>query len=325
VVTFWFGLVVLAWVLYFVLEGFDFGVGVLGPVLGRDEHERGAAIRTIGPFWDGNEVWLVAAIGVTFAAFPAWYAALLSGLYLPMAAILLLLALRGVALEFRGKSPSHWRRAWDAVLAASSGAVVLLWGAVLTVFARGLALSADASVAGTGLRRSLAPLLTWPALLGAVLALGTAVLLGSTFLALRTTGPVRQRARRASVLSGAALAAGLFAVGAASSDRLFLAAGVVALGVVLLARSGRETTAFTGTAIGVAAAVAAVLTVNGDVVLPSTLNDAWSLTRSSAAATPSALRLLTVVGLIVLPGVLAYQAYSYWVFRRRVASERVPS
>ena len=197
-VTFWFGLVVLAWVLYFVLEGFDFGVGVLGPLLGRDDHERGAAIRTIGPLWDGNEVWLVAAIGVTFAAFPAWYAALLSGLYLPMALILLLLAVRGVTLEFRGKKDGvRWRRGCDAALAVSSAAVVMLWGAVLTVFARGLALSADGTVFGSGLGRSLAPLLTWQAVLGALLALGAAVLLGATFLALRTTGPVRRRARRA--------------------------------------------------------------------------------------------------------------------------------
>jgi cytochrome d ubiquinol oxidase subunit II len=324
VVTFWFGLVVLAWVLYFVLEGFDFGVGVLGPLLGRDDHERGAAIRTIGPFWDGNEVWLVAAIGVTFAAFPAWYATLLSGLYLPMALILLLLAVRGVTLEFRGKKDGvRWRRGCDAALAVSSAAVVMLWGAVLTVFARGLALSADGTVFGSGLGRSLAPLLTWQAVLGALLALGAAVLLGATFLALRTTGPVRRRARRASVLAGAVLAAVLLVVSAES--RAYAAAGVVALGVVLLARSGREAAAFSGTAIGVAAAVAAVLTVNGDVVLPSTLDAAWSLTRSSAAATDSTLRLLTIAGLVVLPGVLAYQAYSYWVFRRRVASERIPS
>src|SRR5690349_3351832 len=118
-ITFWFAILVLAWVLYFVLEGFDFGVGVLAPLLGRDEHERGAAIRTIGPFWDGNEVWLVAAIGVTFAAFPDWYAGLLAGLYLPMVGILLLLAVRGVALEFRGKHDSPvWRQRCDRLLSA---------------------------------------------------------------------------------------------------------------------------------------------------------------------------------------------------------------
>src|SRR4051812_24355149 len=117
-ITVWFGLVVLCWVLFFVLEGFDFGVGLLAPLLGRDDHERGAAIGTVGPFWDGNEVWLVAAVGVPSAPSPSWSAPQLSGLSLPMVAILLLLAVRGVALEFRGKADSaRWRRGWDAALA----------------------------------------------------------------------------------------------------------------------------------------------------------------------------------------------------------------
>jgi cytochrome d ubiquinol oxidase subunit II len=326
VVTFWFALVVLAWVLFFVLEGFDFGVGVLAPVLGRDDHERSAIVRTVGPFWDGNEVWLVAAIGVTFAAFPGWYAALLSGLYLPMAVLLLLLAVRGVALEFRGKNDgAAWRRRCDAALAASSAGIVLLWGAVLAVFARGLALGPDGEVTGTGIGRSLAPVLTAEAGVGALLALGAALLLGATFLALRTTGPVRRRARRLAVAVAATLALTLGAAGLATGTDRLPAAAVVCAGIALLARNGRETTSFAGAAVGVAAAVAAVLTAHGDVVLPSTLDPAWSLTLAGVAATDQALRLLTVVGVLVLPGVLVYQGFSYWVFRRRVASERVPS
>jgi cytochrome d ubiquinol oxidase subunit II len=297
---------------------------VLGPILGRDDHERGAIVRTVGPFWDGNEVWLVAAIGVTFAAFPGWYAAVLSGLYLPMAAVLLLLAVRGVALEFRGKGNGpRWRRRCDAALAISSAGIVLLWGAILAVFVQGLALGADGEVTGTGLGRSLSPLLTPAAGLGALLALGAAILLGATFLALRTTGPVRRRARPASVAAALLLTAVLGGTAYATGAREIAAAAVLALGVALLARSGRETTAFTGTAIGVAAAVAAVFTAHGDVVLRSTLDPAWSLTMTGTAATGPTLRLLTVAGLIVLPGVLVYQAFSYWVFRRRVASERV--
>jgi cytochrome bd ubiquinol oxidase subunit II len=315
VVTFWFALVVLAWVLFFVLEGFDFGVGVLGPVLGRDDDERGAIVRTVGPFWDGNEVWLVAAIGVTFAAFPGWYAALLSGLYLPMAAVLLLLAVRGVALEFRGKGDgARWRRRCDAALAVSSAGIVLLWGAILAVFVQGLALGADGEVTGRGPGRSLSPLVTPASGLGALLA-----------LALRTTGPVRHRARVASIAAGLLLTATLGGAAYATGAREIAAAAVLALGVALLARWGRETTAFTGTAIGVAAAVAAVFTAHDGVVLRSTLDPAWSLTMTGVAATGSTLRLLTVVGMIVLPGVLVYQAFSYWVFRRRVASERVTS
>ncbi|GID95773.1 cytochrome d ubiquinol oxidase subunit II [Amorphoplanes digitatis] len=325
-VTVWFGLVVLCWVLFFVLEGFDFGVGMLGPVAGRDDHERGAIVRTVGPFWDGNEVWLVAAIGVTFAAFPDWYAALLSGLYLPMVALLLLLAVRGVALEFRGKGDGErWRRRCDAALAASSAGIVLLWGAVLGVLTHGLALGADGQVTGAGLHRSTAPLLSVPALAGAAAALFATLLIGAMFLALRTTGPVRERARRLSVAlsTGGALALG--AAGLGTGSRPALAAAVLCAGLAMLARSGAEVPAFGGAALGIAGAVVAVFTAHGDVVLRSTLDPAWSLTMTGAAATDSALRLLSVAGVIVLPGVLVYQAYSYWVFRRRVASERVPS
>jgi cytochrome d ubiquinol oxidase subunit II len=324
-ITFWFAVLVLAWVLYFVLEGFDFGVGMLS-FLGRDEHERGAALRTIGPFWDGNEVWLVAAVGVTFAAFPDWYAALMSALYLPMVAILLLLAVRGVALEFRGKhdSPS-WRRRADLLLAVSSTGIVLLWGAVLGILVDGLALGADGEVTGTGLGRSLGPLLTPSAGLGALAALLAAVLLGATFLALRTTGPVRRRARDVARHTGTAGAITLLLIGIGTGSRLTLAAAAVVFAAGLLARRTREALSFTAVAAAVAAAVVAVFTAHGDVVLRSTLSPAWSLTRESAAAGPEALRLITIAGVIVLPGVLVYQAWSYWVFRRRVASERVAS
>jgi cytochrome bd ubiquinol oxidase subunit II len=326
VITFWFSIVVLAWVLFFVLEGFDFGVGLLAPLLGRNDHERGAAVSTIGPFWDGNEVWLVAAIGVTFAAFPAWYAALLSGLYLPMVVLLLLLAVRGVALEFRGKGDGpRWRRYADTLLAASSAGIVLLWGALLAVFARGLALGADGSVTGRGPGRSLSPVLSPPALLGALAALFAAALLGATFLGLRTSGPVRRRARKLARWLGSGGAVTLVIIGIGTASRTVLAAAVVCFAVGVLARYAREALAFAAAAAGVAGVVVAVFTVHGSVLLRSTLDPAWSLTMASAAATPSTLRLLTGAGAIILPGVLAYQAFSYWVFRRRVASERVPS
>ncbi|AGZ42300.1 cytochrome d ubiquinol oxidase subunit II [Actinoplanes friuliensis] len=322
----WFSLVILCWVLFFVLEGFDFGVGLLGPIAGRDDHERGAIVRTVGPFWDGNEVWLVAAIGVTFAAFPDWYAALLSGLYLPMVGLLLLLAVRGVALEFRGKGDGErWRRRCDAALTAASAGIVLLWGAVLGVLTHGLALGQDGQVTGTGLGRSTAPLLTWPALVGAAAALFAALLIGAMFLTLRTTGPVHLRAQRLGIVLATGGAVGLGATGFATGSRLVLVAAILCVGIAMLARTGQELLAFAGTALGVAGTVVAVFTAHGDVVLRSTLDPAWSLTMTGAAATDSALRLLSIVGVVVLPGVLVYQAFSYWVFRRRVASERVPS
>jgi cytochrome bd ubiquinol oxidase subunit II len=325
-INFWFAVVVLAWVLFFVLEGFDFGVGLLGPLLGRDDHERGAAVRTIGPFWDGNEVWLVAAIGATFAAFPGWYAALLSGLYLPVAAILLLLAIRGVALEFRGKGDGlRWRRRADALLALSSAGIVAVWGAVLAVITRGLALRADGSVVGGGLSRTLSPVFSWSGLLGAAAALFAAALLGATFLSLRTSGPLRSRARKLAGWLGSGGAVTLVLTGIGTGSRAVLAAALLAFAAAVLARAGREALSFAATAAGVAASVVAVFTAHGHVVLRSTLDPAWSLTSTAAAASHSTLHLLTVAGLIILPGVLAYQAFSYWVFRNRVASERVPS
>ena len=338
-ITVWFGLVVLCWVMFFVLEGFDFGVGLLAPFLGRDEHERGAVIRTVGPFWDGNEVWLVAAVGVTFAAFPDWYAAMMSGLYLPMVLLLLLLAGRGVALEFRGKRDDpRWRRGCEVALAGCSAGVVLVWGAMLTVFARGLALGADGEVMSSGgrlggLGRTVGPVLTWPAAAGAGLALFAAILLGATFLGLRTTGPVRDRARLiAAVLAGLGavtdVAAALLAAGLGADGRAIAILTVSAVVCAVLAVTvwgGHELSAFALTMAAVGGSVVGVFTWNGSVVLPSTLDPAWSLTRSGAAATESALQLISVVGVVVLPGVLVYQVWSYWVFRRRVASERLAS
>ncbi|GAB7193578.1 cytochrome d ubiquinol oxidase subunit II [Kineococcus sp. NUM-3379] len=330
-VTAWFALVVLCWVLFCVLEGFDLGVGALAPVLGRDDHERGAAVRTVGPFWDGNEVWLVAAVGVMFAAFPAWYAAALSGLYLPLVLFLLLLAARGVALEFRAKGDGErWRRRCDAVLALSSAGVVAVLGAVLAVLATGLPLGPGGEVVagagtGQGLARSTAPLLAPAAGAGAAVALLAAALLGTTFLGLRTTGPVRARARAlAAVLAlAAAFGAATAAVALAGTGRAVAAgAAVLLLLLAALVRARREAAAFTLTSALVAAAVVAVLTAGGEVLLPSTLDPAFSLTRTSAAATDSALRLISAFGVVVLPGVLVYQALSYRVFRQRVRSER---
>lgn len=319
--TLWFALAVTCWVLFFVLEGFDFGVGVLAGALGRDDHERGAGVTTIGPVWDGNEVWLVAAVGVTFAAFPDWYAALMSGLYLPFVLILLALAARGVTLEFRGKGgTARWRAVCDAVLAASSVLVAALWGAVLGVLATGLALGAGGEVAGDGLGRSLAPLASTPALLGAVLGVVVALVQGATFLGLRTTGPLRRRAR---VVALAALVPVAVLV-AAVAPPAAMAGGLVAVTVVAaLVAARREALAFAATSVAVAGAVVAVLAAHLPVVLASTLDPAFSLTVDAAAAGPGALRLLTVAAVVVLPGVVAYQAFSYWVFRRRVASERV--
>ncbi|MCD2196971.1 cytochrome d ubiquinol oxidase subunit II [Actinomycetospora endophytica] len=318
----WFALVVLCWVLFAVLEGFDFGVGMLAGIVGRDEHERGAAVRTVGPVWDGNEVWLVAAIGVTFAAFPDWYAALLSGLYLPLVIVLLALAARGVALEFRGKvDTARWRHRCDVALGVSSLVCAAGFGAALGVATTGLALGPGGAVAGAGPARSLAPLASWPALTGAVLGVLATLLQGAAFLGLRTTGPVRVRARRVAVTTAgvAAVVVGILAGVAAP------VAGIVAVLALVAGIAGVrrwEATAFAAASLAVLGGVVAAFVAHAPVVLPSTLDPALSLTIAGAAASPEALQVITIGAVIILPGVLAYQAFSYWVFRRRVASGR---
>ena len=318
----WFGIAVLAWVLFFVLEGFDFGVGFLGPLLGRTDAERGAAIRTVGPVWDGNEVWLVAAIGVTFAAFPDWYAALLSGLYLPMIAILLLLAVRGVAIEFRGKhDTASWHLRCDAFLATSSLLLAATWGAVLGALVVGLALDPGGNVRGSGLGRSLAPVLGPWAVLGGFAGVLLTTVHGATFLALRTTGPVRARARRLTVATAPALAVIALALFIAAGHAAV--AGALALLAVAAVAAWRraEVLAFAATSLAVAGSVVAVFTAHlGStwVLLPSTLSSANDVTLRGAAASEGALHLITVAGVIVLPAVIAYQVWSYVVFRKRV-------
>ncbi len=321
----WFALVVLCWVLFAVLEGFDFGVGMLAGVLGRDEHERGAAVRTVGPVWDGNEVWLVAAIGVTFAAFPSWYAALLSGLYLPLVGVLLALAARGVALEFRGKvDAARWRRRCDVVLGLSSLVCAGGFGAVVALATTGLALGPGGAVAvgpGGALARSLAPLVSAPALVGALLGVLAALLQGAAFLGLRTTGPVRVRARGVAVATAGLMALVLAVLAGVAAP---IAAPVAVLAVVagVAAARRREGLAFGAASVAVLGGVVAAFTAHVPVVLPSTLDAAASLTIAGAAASPEALRVITIGGVLILPGVVAYQAFSYWVFRRRVASGR---
>jgi cytochrome d ubiquinol oxidase subunit II len=321
----WFILVVLCWVLFAVAEGFDFGVGMLAGIVGRDEHERGAAVRTVGPVWDGNEVWLVAAIGVTFAAFPDWYAALLSGLYLPLVVVLLALAARGVALEFRGKvDTARWRRRCDVALGVSSLVCAAGFGATLGAATTGLALGPGGSVAvGSGgeLARSLAPLASWPAVAGALFGVLAALLQGAAFLGLRTTGPVRVRARRVAVAT-AGLTAVVVAVLAGVAAPVAAPVALLAVVAGVAAARRREATAFAAASVAVLGGVVAAFVAHAPVVLPSTLDPAFSLTIAGAAASPMALQVITIGAVIILPGVIAYQAFSYWVFRRRVASGR---
>src|SRR6266545_6254781 len=195
---FWFGVIGVLWAGFFLLEGFDFGVGMLLPVVAKTDTDRKMALRSIGPFWDGNEVWLIVAGGATFAAFPEWYATLFSGFYLPLFAILVALILRGVALEYRGKRDDLvWRGRMDTMITIGSVLPAVLWGVTFANLVRGVPLDASYEYVGT-----LGDLLSPFALLGGLTFAAVFVTHGAIFLALRTTDDLRRRANRLASRAG---------------------------------------------------------------------------------------------------------------------------
>jgi cytochrome d ubiquinol oxidase subunit II len=321
--TFWFILVAILWSGYFMLEGFDFGVGILLPFLGKDDAQRRTIINTIGPVWDGNEVWLLTAGGAMFAAFPLWYATLFSGFYLPLLLILAALIIRGVCFEFRSKvEDPRWRAAWDRALFFGSAVPALLWGVAFANIVRGVPMNAAHVYTG-----NLLTLLNWYGLLGGLVTLSLFTLHGAVFLALRTTGELSRRARRTAVrtaLAAVPLAAVFLAVtqyghGRPATDVTAAVAAVALIGGAAAAVRGREGWAFTGTALTL---VLAVATLFGDLwpnVMPSSTAAAYSLTVANASSAHYTLVVMSWVALLFTPVVLAYQAWSYWVFRRRLA------
>jgi cytochrome bd ubiquinol oxidase subunit II len=328
----WFIAIAVLWAGYFVLEGFDFGVGILLPVLGRGDTGRRVVINAIGPVWDGNEVWLLTAGGATFAAFPFWYASMFSAFYLPLLFVLVALIIRGVAFEFRGKRGSaRWRGGWDAALFAGSLIPAILWGVAFGNVLRGIPLNAAHNYTG-----NLFTLLNGYALLGGLATLTLFTLHGAVFLALKTTGELRQHAASLAWKIGtvAVLAGGGFlawteaahrapghggSTGAASVALAAFAA-VALLSGLLASRAGREGVAFAGTAMAIAATTGALFTALYPRVLPSTVSQAYSLTAANAASAGKTLAVMTVVAAIFLPLVLAYQGWSYWVFRKRITA-----
>ncbi|MEV0457642.1 cytochrome d ubiquinol oxidase subunit II [Catellatospora methionotrophica] len=335
--TLWFLLIALLFIGYFVLEGFDFGVGMLLPVLGRDERERRVLINTIGPVWDGNEVWLITAGGAMFAAFPEWYASLFSGFYLPLLLILLALILRGVAFEYRGKRPAaSWRRRWDWCIVFGSAVPAFLWGVAFANIVRGVPLNAAHDYTG-----SLFTLLNVYAILGGLTTVALFLTHGAIFLALKTTGEIRQRANRLAERLGvaAAIAAVLF-LGVTllrratpSAVTLAVLAALCLVGGLISNRAPsrtdpegrREGWAFAGTAAAIALAVASLFADLYPFVLPSTVDPLTnSLTVTNASSTPYTLKIMTWVALVFTPIVLLYQGWTYWVFRRRIGVHHIP-
>jgi cytochrome d ubiquinol oxidase subunit II len=327
--TVWFTLIAVLWIGYFALEGFDFGVGMLLPFLSRNETERRVVINTIGPVWDGNEVWVLVAGGATFAAFPEWYATLFSGFYLPLLLILVALIVRGLAFEYRAKrDEATWKARWDKAIFFGSLLPAFLWGVAFANILRGVPINADKEYVG-----NLFTLLNPYAIIGGLTTLGLFLTHGAIFLALKTDGDIRKRARDFALALGvptAAVAVFFLTVtqvmtGTLWSTAFSLAAALSLVGALYAVWRVREGWAFVGTFATIALAVAAMFLALFPDVMPSTINDTFSLTTTNASATDYTLTIMTWVAVFFTPIVLLYQGWTYWVFRRRISVDHIPT
>ncbi len=327
--TVWFALIAVLWLGYLLLEGFDLGVGMLMRLWARDERSRRQLLNTIGPVWDGNEVWLITAAGATFAAFPHWYASLFSALYLPLMLTLVGLILRAVAIEYRGKAiTDSGRAAWDACLAVGSLLAAFTVGAMLALTTTGLPLDANGDRVGGSF-----VWLTPYALLGGVAVVLFAIAQAWAFLGLKTEGAAREAAGRVLgrwlPLLLAPLAVWVLIVvargGAVLPWVLTVLAVVAAAAAWRWARAGREGLTFAGMTGFLACGVAALFTAVYPVVLPSTVDPAYSLTVENASSGTYTLTVMVWVTVVFVPIVLAYTAWSYWQFRRRIAVTHIPT
>ncbi|OIJ69293.1 cytochrome d ubiquinol oxidase subunit II [Streptomyces mangrovisoli] len=323
----WFVLIAVLWIGYFFLEGFDFGVGILTKLLARDRTEKRVLINTIGPVWDGNEVWLLTAGGATFAAFPEWYATLFSGFYLPLLIILVCLIVRGVAFEYRAKRPEeNWQTNWEHAIFWTSLIPAFLWGVAFANIVRGVKIDRHHEYVGT-----FWDLLNPYAVIGGLVTLTLFTFHGAVFTALKTLGDIRDRARRLALVLGLVTAAlalvFLIWTQAAHGDGASLAAmlvAVVALVAALAANQiGREGWAFALSGVTIVAAVAMLFLTLFPNVMPSSLNADWSLTVSNASSSHYTLKIMTWCAGIATPIVLLYQGWTYWVFRKRIGTQHI--
>jgi len=327
---FWFCLIGVLWGCYFVLEGFDFGVGILLPFLPRNEDERSVMLSTIGPVWDGNEVWLVVAGAGTFAAFPLWYATMFSGFYLALLLVLVCLIVRVVSFEWREKSSNpRWRSTWGWANTVGSIGAPFVWGVALANLVHGVPLNSSGGYSGDFL-----DLFSPYTVVAGVVVVLLFAFHGATFLTIRTAGDLCERAAHAArrlAVPAALVAAGLLVwTVAVAHDRnqrgilppaLPAALGIVVLALaVLLVIRRRSGAAFVMTALAALAVVATIFTGLYPRVLVSHPTFSNSLTISSAASGHYALTVMTVVAGIFAPLVLLYQGWTYHVFRRRLGS-----
>ncbi len=326
----WFILVAVLFIGFFFLEGFDFGVGMLLPFLGKNDNERRVIINSIGPVWDGNEVWLITAGGALFAAFPNWYATLFSGFYLALFVILVGLIVRGVAFEFRSsdRNPA-WRNLWDWMIFIGSFLSALLWGVAVTNLLQGVPIDANMQYVG-GFWNLLSPY----TLVGGLTTLLVFTLHGALFLTLKTEGVIVERARRVATRVGLLTipVVLVLALLTYTNTDLFAKAGaaVVFVGSALflvlawlLLKSGRNGWAFIANGLTIVFFTVAMFWGLFPRVMVSNLNPDWSLTIYNASSSPYTLKVMTVVALTMVPIVLLYQAWTYWVFRHRVTDKHL--
>lgn len=334
--TIWFVLIAVLYIGFFLLEGFDFGVGILLPFLSKDKDpqavdlKRRVIINTIGPHWDGNEVWLLTAGGATFAAFPNWYATMFSGFYLALLLLLVALIVRGVAFEFRSKDENpKWRSLWDWAIFFGSALPALLLGVAFGNLARGVPIDAEMNYVG-GFFNLLNPYALW----GGITALVTFTLYGAIFLSLKTTGNLQEKAHSLArrfwwvvvLFCLVLLIATYFATDILA--RQGINPGWVPItGIIAMLLTGYflrrmlDGWAFVTTAVGIAFTLITFFMIMFPRVMVSSLDPAWSLTIYNAASSPYTLRVMSIVAIVFVPVVLAYQAWSYWVFRKRIESK----
>ena len=329
----WFLLIAVLWTGYLVLEGFDFGVGMLAPLVGRDESGRRAALGTIAPVWDGNEVWLIVAGGATFAAFPNWYATLFSGFYIVLFLILVGLIVRGVAIEYRAKREgARWKALWDLGIFAGSATPAFFFGLVFANVIHGVPIGADGEYSG-----GLLDLFNGYAILGGFVSLALFAFHGAVFLTLRTGGEVRKRARLAAIylalpaiLLSASILLWSWADSGTAAGKWIAAALLAAAAALLLVASlvlvfkDRDGLAFGATALAIVSATAMLFVALYPRVLVSSTSPDFSLTVFSSSSSHHTLAVMAVVALIFTPVVLIYQAWTYWVFRARLRGDPFP-
>jgi len=326
----WFVLIAVLFIGYFILEGFDFGVGILLPFLGKDDRTRRVIINTIGPHWDGNEVWVLTAGGAIFAAFPNWYATLFSGFYLALFLMLVALIVRGVAFEFRSKDENpRWRALWDWCIFIGSLVPALLWGVALANIVRGVPIDGEMQYVGGFFN-----LLNWYALIGGLTSLIGFTLHGAIFISLKTSDDLQERSHKLASRLWIPTVVLLLAFGISTYfatdilDKLGVNPGVIpilAFVALLLAgyflRIKRDGWAFAMTGLSIATTTLTLFMILFPRVMVSSLDPAWSLTIYNASSSEYTLQVMTVVALIFVPVVLIYQGWTYYVFRKRLTVE----